>query len=342
MFSTKYRYIYITLLGAYSFLNIKFTEGDKALSTNLSDLTLFFVIISLTISVWECNHLIERTRVRVEKITSRLIYQFLISIGVVIILSIITSYAIGIITIQEALLPGFKQALGFAFRINLFLHCINAIYQYNKELNNTQLEAERLKKQSTEAQLETLRNQVNPHFLFNSLNILTSIIEEDTKTAVKYVSELSKVYRYLLKNEQENLVQLEEELDFIESYVFLLKLRFHENLEIDIITDENTKQSIPPFTLQLLIENAIKHNEVSSYHKLKISIHQQNDHLIVENNTRARTDNSKRSGIGLSNITNRYQLLTSSKPEISNETEKFIVRLPVIDAITYEDNHNRR
>ncbi|WP_424963474.1 sensor histidine kinase [Ekhidna sp.] len=341
MFSNKYRYIYITLLGVYSFLNIKFTEGDKAISANLGDFTLLLVIMSLTLAVWECNHLIERCWKKIEKLAPKLIYRFLLSIVVVSVLSIIASYVVGIITSQNILLPGFKQTLGFAFRINLFLHSINALYQYNRALSNSRLEAEQLKKQTTEAKLEALKNQVNPHFLFNSLNILTSVIEEDSDAAVKYVNELSKVYRYLLKTERENLVSLDEELSFISSYLFLLKLRFHKNLDVEIDVQEKD-QCIPPSTLQLLIENAIKHNEISNAHTLKIRIFQQNDQLIVENNTKARSNKPSRSGIGLNNISNRYVLITSRTPEIVNNSGMFIVKLPVIESITHENHNNRR
>jgi len=300
------------------------------LTTNLSDFALMIIILLLTVIVWETNHFIQlKSWNRVDKLSIKLILRFVFSIAAVAALSFATSYFVGNYTSDQTFV-GFKQILGFTFRINLFLHCINAIYQYNQALSDSRLEAEQLKKQSTEAKLEALKNQVNPHFLFNSLNILTSIIEEDSKTAVKYVNELSKVYRYLLKNENENLVPLHEEISFIQSYLFLLKLRFSDNLQIDIGLDENKPQSIPPSTLQILIENAIKHNEISNSHTLKIGIFQQNGHIVVENNMKARSDEPTPSGIGLKNIVNRYVLITSEKPIIRDDSRNFVVKLPVI------------
>ncbi|MEO1256827.1 MAG: histidine kinase, partial [Bacteroidota bacterium] len=257
-----------------------------------------------------------------------------VSIVLVTIIAVLSSYTVGLALNTEFALPGFKQTLGFTFRINLFLHCINAIYQYNRELANTKLEAERLKKQSTEAQLEALRNQVNPHFLFNSLNVLISVIEENADLGVKYVGELSKVYRYLLRSEKEHLVDLKDEISFLESYIFLLKIRFQKNLDIKLQLEKVDDQQIPPSTLQLLIENAIKHNEVSKKHPLKITIEQQNGHITIQNSLNPRNEKAESSGVGLKNIRSRYTLLTSVAPIVESSDQYFTVRLPSIDKVS--------
>ena len=331
MFSNKYRYFFIALLGGYSFLNIKFTEGDKVLTTNLGNVWLFALILILTILVWEGNRLFQNSTFASNSLPQKLVLRFFLSIVLVTTISIVSSYIVGQTLNTATSLPGFKQTLGFTFRINLFLHCINAIYQYNKALSDSRLETERLKKQSTEAQLEALRNQVNPHFLFNSLNVLTSVIESDKSLGVKYVNELSKVYRYLLRSEKEHLVSLDDEISFLESYIFLLKIRFQKNLEINMNLQEAPAQRIPPSTLQLLIENAIKHNEVSKKNPLTISIKQENGHIVVHNNMNLRSERIESSGVGLENIKNRYLLLTSMPPLVEKSEEHFLVRLPVID-----------
>lgn len=331
MFSNKYRYLYILALGVYSFLNIKFTEGDKVLTTNLGNTWLLCLILVLTTLIWESNRLSESSQFKTSsRLSSKLIFRFFLSVGIIIIISTFSSFAIGLALKNGDALPALKQIIGFTFRINLFLHCINAIYTYNKELSTTRLEATQLKKESTEAKLEALKSQVNPHFLFNNLNTLTSIIEENPKMAVKYVSELAKVYRYILKSEHEDLVSLREELAFLDSYVFLLKIRFQDSLILDIQLNNPNGHKIPPSTLQLLVENAIKHNEVSSMNPLKVSIFEQNDTIVVKNNINLRTDNPEKSGIGLDNITNRYALLAETKPKVISEAETFIVKLPIM------------
>ena len=341
MFSTKYRYIFILLLGVYSFLNIKFTEGDKALSTELGNGWLLSLVLILTVLVWEGNRILQNFSFeKVSKLLQKLLYRFLASVLLVAVISVLSSFIVGILLKTDIMLPGFKQTLGFTFRINLFLHCINAIFQYNRALSYSKIEAEKLKKQSTEAQLEALRHQVNPHFLFNSLNVLSSVIEEDTKLGVKYVNELSKVYRYLLRSENEHLVDLTEEISFLESYTFLLKIRFQQNLNIRIQLENPKDQRIPPSTLQLLIENAIKHNEVSKAKPLNISIIQQNGHLIVENNINLRNEKITSSGVGLENIKNRYTLLASEIPQVEKSEEQFIVRLPAIEKTQHEHPNN--
>ena len=264
MFRIKWRYVYIILLGTYSFLNIKFTQGDTVLDLPLNNPALYSIVLLIIIGVWEGNHLIDRinSNYTYRRISYKLLRHFIASLVLVGLITPIYNISINLFLQTPTLFEGFNQLLGFSFRINLFLQCINAILVYNKELSTAKLESETLKKETSEAQYEALRKQINPHFLFNSFNVLTSVIETDQKLAVHFVEQLSKVYRYLLKTQDLKVVPLEEELDFIESYIFLLRIRFGDNLQFEKnvpMLDSN----IPPSTLQLLIENAIKHNEVS-------------------------------------------------------------------------------
>ncbi|GAB4229535.1 MAG: hypothetical protein Tsb0034_01140 [Ekhidna sp.] len=334
MFANKYRYLYIALLGVYSFLNIKFTEGDKILSNKVDDTTLACAVLLITLVVWESNHFIQKLRLGSSfRLSNKLIIKFGMSLIAVMGISVLASLLIGNISADQQTLPGFKQTLGFAFRINLFLHCINAIYQYNSELGKSKLEAERLKKESTEAKLDALRKQISPHFLFNSLNILSSVIEKDGSLAIEYVKKLSTVYRYLLKNEQQPLVSLKEELDFLEAYIFLLRIRFQEGLHVSIDIKDAEHQQIPPSTLQLLIENAIKHNEISKSKPLSITIGQSGSFLIISNTKQPRRNKTEASGIGLQNITNRYRLLSIDSPTINEQKDEFTVQLPIITKV---------
>ena len=332
MFSIKRRYLYIFLLGTYSFLNIKFTEGDSLLPSPVNDI-VFYAIIFFTVQfIWEGNHLLEKwvTRWSHNKLSTRLIRQFVTSVFIILIISLVVSFIIQLAFSISLTALSFKLMLGFTFRVNLFLHCINAIVVYNRELSGSKLEAEQFKKETTEAQLEALRKQVNPHFLFNSFNVLSSLIEADSPAAVLFVEQLSSVYRYLLNTQDQKLVTLKEELAFIESYLFLLKTRFGKNLLVEINLDNKEHEHIPPSTLQLLVENAIKHNEISKRKSLQISIYRESDLIIVENNLNPKATTEASSQLGLQNIISRYKLMNEGIPEIENGEEKFIVRIPVI------------
>ena len=331
MFGIKWRYAFIVLLGVYSFLNIKFTQGDTVLTQPISDLGLLIIILLIVVSIWEGNHLISwiNNRFSYKRISFKLVRHFVSSIVLVGVLAPAFNIAINYSLQSASLFEGFNQLIGFSFRINLFLQCINAIMVYNNELNSAKLEAETLKKETTEAQYEALRKQINPHFLFNSFNVLSSIIETDEKLAVHFVEQLSKVYRYLLKTQDLKVVPLEEELDFIESYIFLLRIRFGDNLQFEKKILDN-EHNIPPSTLQLLIENAIKHNEVSKQNPLTIQLERSNGELIVKNNKNPKQRKEPSEMVGLSNIRKRYQLLGAIPPVIEDSEEQYLVKLSLI------------
>ena len=190
---------------------------------------------------------------------------------------------------------------------------------------------ERLKKESLSSQYEVLKQQVNPHFLFNSLNTLTNLVYEDPDQSAKFIKELSNVYRYVLESHGKEVLALDEELDFVNSYVFLQQIRYGDLLRVEIDLPRNSDILIPPLCLQMLIENAIKHNEVSAPHPLQIQIGFSDNYLVVANKVRRREKMPEHSvKIGLKNIQSRYSLL-SEQPVILNEEEgQFVVKLPAL------------
>ncbi len=193
------------------------------------------------------------------------------------------------------------------------------------------IDSERLQKESITAQYNSLKSQVNPHFLFNSLNALTNLVYEDQDKAVKFIKQLSEVYRYVLDTQSKEVVPLQEELEFLNSYLFLQKIRFGENLTIEVNLS-NTPSMVAPLALQLLIENAIKHNIVSSENPLIIKLWQQQNFIVVENSLQRKTSLGEPSqGIGLENIKNRYKFLSPTSVEVSETNGKFIVKLPIIE-----------
>ncbi len=191
-------------------------------------------------------------------------------------------------------------------------------------------ELERFKKENAEYRFELLRAQLNPHFLFNSLNTLSSLVYENPENAGLFIRELADVYRYILENKEKELVSLDTEIGFVSSFITLMQLRFGENLrvEVDLPTDNHTL-FVAPLTLQLLIENAIKHNVVSKKKPLKIDIFLENEYLVVKNNLQPKINKETGTETGLKNITNRYGYLTDRKVIIEDNESEFVVKIPL-------------
>jgi two-component system LytT family sensor kinase len=199
------------------------------------------------------------------------------------------------------------------------------------QLQRTVAEKAQLERQNVESQLEGLRNQVNPHFLFNSLNTLAYLIPEDPDRAVRFLQQLSNVYRYVLESRESKIIPLSKELEFLEAYVFLLKERFGDNLKVVIRGLEANKNfSIVPLSFQMLFENAIKHNVISVDKPLTIEVFAENGHLIVRNNLQKKNQVMDSTGVGLNNIRDRYRMLTHQEVEVITSQQYFTVALPII------------
>ncbi|MEM6526246.1 MAG: histidine kinase [Bacteroidota bacterium] len=334
MFKVKYRYLFILLLAIYSYLNILFTEGDRLFGYEINSLVFFSVLLLMVVAVWESNRLLSDLahQLKLGKIHPLVLFFGYSVVSVTVIALIVTgalSLYFGEASHSTLTL---KLALGFAFRINLFLHCVNAIYFFIIQYKNSQLEAETLKKQNAEARFEALRNQINPHFLFNSFNVLSSLVYKDADTSSKFIDQLSNVYRYLLFNQQNKIVKLSEEIAFLESYIYLLKIRFQDNLDIKKdIADRVRDTYIAPATLQLLIENAIKHNVVSKASPLAINVFSNGKYLIVENSIQLKEVKEESTNIGLNNIRDRYNYLCGDDAIVVNANGKFTVKIPIIE-----------
>ena len=193
-------------------------------------------------------------------------------------------------------------------------------------------EAENLKKENLQSQLEGLKGQVNPHFLFNSLNSLSSLINEDPAQAEKFLDEMSKVYRYLLRSNEDGLTTLESEMMFIQSYFHMLKTRYGEALEMESQIDEHyLNYQLPPLTLQMLVENAVKHNIIMKDSPLKILIMTTNSSkLIVSNNLQRKDKQVLSNKIGLANIVKKYRLMKKEEINVRDDGKEFAVVIPLI------------
>jgi LytS/YehU family sensor histidine kinase len=211
-----------------------------------------------------------------------------------------------------------------------------AIYEnvyFMQQLRKSVEEKEMFKRESLNAQLNALKTQVNPHFLFNNLNTLSSLIPENPKHAIDFVQQLSKVYRHILEVKDEKSILLKDELDVLNAYAFLLKTRFDKNLQVTIdIAPEKLLNKIVPLALQILMENAIKHNIVSSDKPLHIDVFTENGSLVVSNNLQIKKQVNESTGIGLDNIRNRYKLISEKPVKVTENETNFTVSIPLINS----------
>lgn len=251
------------------------------------------------------------------------------------------------VELLEQIVPDYPQTIRILLTgysdIDAVIEAINTgrIFRYitkpwdERELRMTIENARQLhglQRENIKAQFEILKNQVNPHFLFNSLNVLSSLIYINQDAAAKFVRQLSKVYRYVLEYKDQEVISLQFELEFLDSYVFLLKTRFDQNLHIDIRIDKSYYQKkIVPMAMQLLFENAIKHNVISKQKPLQIEVFiDENYKLTVINNLQRKSSVEHSSEVGLKSIIKRYKYLTDYKIEIIEDEKSYMVKLPLI------------
>lgn len=213
--------------------------------------------------------------------------------------------------------------------LTVVLFFIARVLRLQTDQQESKLENERLKQQNLQNELAALKNQIDPHFLFNSLNSLTSLIR-DNKPATQFVNKLSYMYRYILQSGDSNLVTVKEELKYLESYAYLIETRYRDRFQLNIKIDESfLDKKLPPMALQLLVENAVKHNEISASHPLKVDILQRNGSIFVENIIRPRTNLADGTKNGLINLKKRYALLLKQDLSIRQDNDIFSVELPL-------------
>jgi hypothetical protein len=201
-----------------------------------------------------------------------------------------------------------------------------------RRLEDVQVRAERLEKENVQAQFAALKSQVNPHFLFNSLSILSSLVYANAELSEKFIDQLSRAYRYILEQKDNERVLLRTELEFIQAYRFLLNIRFENKFDIliDVPEADQTRYSIAPLTLQLLVENAVKHNRMSAKEPLHVHILLEGDCLVVRNNLQTRPQSENSTGVGLQNIITRYALLTDRPVWVGEQEGQFVVKIPLL------------
>lgn len=305
---------------------------------------VYFISVSFTATYWNgaCFFIFyfRRKFSEISKTKRRLIFS---SLGILIWMSIgglplkllfhISSFEDLLVTSEHT------QFLPFNFVAALVVSLSYEAFYFFEKWKDLFRQNQELKNQQARTQFEVLQNQMSPHFLFNSLNTLTTVIAEDQVAAISFTEKLSEVYRYILQNKERDLVSLEEELEFVRSYLFLLKMRYPDNLLFEFkIEKEHLELSIPPLTLQMLVENAIKHNIVSKSKPLHIELYIENrSSIIVKNNLQKKESLGKSTKTGLDNIKKRYKILGGREIDIITTVDNFMVAVPLIDVLEEKD-----
>lgn len=218
----------------------------------------------------------------------------------------------------------------YTFLIALFISLVFTAIGFFKAWRISVLSEAATKAEMMSYKYESLRNQINPHFLFNSFNVLSDLVYEDQEQAVKFIRQMSDLFRYVLDSRDKELVNLSEEMEFINLYVFLLKTRFGDKLKIEIDLNPDLNAHIVPMTLQLLVENAVKHNEVSEKFPLSISIRQNGEYIEVENAVKPKPTDNNSKKTGLKNIAQQFTFFTDKVIEVKSTESLFLVRVPMI------------
>jgi LytS/YehU family sensor histidine kinase len=254
-----------------------------------------------------------------------------------------------IITLTSHLISNYQQSLVSVLIINatifsvcnILLMVIFEAWIYFIESTESKRVTKDLERELSQIRFEVLKNQINPHFLFNSLNVLSGLIAKDSEKAQKFIDEFSHIYRYVLETIEQPLVTLGEEIKFARSYIYLQQIRYGESLLFDVhLPASYLDKYLPPLSLQLVLENVIKHNLNSSEQPLHIRISADGESLIIKNNIQLKFSNDQRSGLGQKNLAKRYAMVTTRIPEFRVETDDYMVTLPLITEEPYgRTNH---
>ena len=285
-------------------------------------------------------------RFSIKRLVTGFIGSFLVSLVVIFLLHIFEEVVFNNHTFEYFLInekpSNYLAAIIITFFVTLSVHAIS----FYKAYNENKVKEQKIIAGTANAKFESLKNQIDPHFLFNSLNVLSSLIEENPENAQRFTTSLSKIYRYVLEQKDKELVSVEEELAFAKTYMNLLKMRFENSLFYELpSTVLNPDAKVVPLSLQLLLENTVKHNVVSEQRPLNIRIFMKGDYLAIQNNYQKKEVLQDRQGVGLQNIINRYGIITNRKVLIEQNEQTFTVKIPVLtkqisimETATYNDN----
>lgn len=303
--------------------------------TMLYSLVLYFVNVILFIYL---DMFFEADRYSKTRVFIGFLGSFLVSILAIFLLRIFEDVIIEgktfSVFFQNEVLANYLVAVITTFFVTLAFHT----FFFYKAYQENKVKQQKIIAGTANAKFETLKNQIDPHFLFNSLNVLSSLIEENPENAQRFTTSLSKIYRYVLEQKDKELVTVEEELAFAKTYMNLLKMRFENSLFYELPTQDDwiasslsmTEAKVVPLSLQLLLENTVKHNVVSEQRPLHIRIYFEGDYLAVQNDYQKKEVLQSHQGVGLQNIVDRYGIITNRKVLIEQNEKAFTVRIPIL------------
>lgn len=309
------RYLHILLIiGAFLGIGALMNSNPERLIVNRPPIYMVLVMHSLCIAT---GLLLLKQWRRINSVLLRYMALALMNF----IICFVTNYLIG-----------FELTLPFVFRISVAISIVFTLAEQSELARFRKTENDRLAREKEAAEQALLRQQLNPHFLFNSLNTLKGFIEEDQERAVEYLHQFAEVYRYVLGSRDKDLIPLEEELELLKAYYSLLQARFGSKLKLEVnIPDEDLQLAVPPLALQLLLENAIKHNEVSRAKPLNFNLTTKDGFLLAENPLQEKMSFDESNGLGLSNLTTRLHYVSGKNLSFgpSEDGQRFEVKLPL-------------
>lgn len=329
LYDVKYRLIGIPLVSLLMAVINYYSETAPVAPPFLQTLQICFIF---TLCLWEGNIVIFKWSRKLfpdfKQTRTRLIFQTLFEASFVLLFIHFSSIFLPAMGLQCSHKNSTIQGLTATLIVSLIYESVYFFGLWKEHIIKT----ESLLYENAKSQLDALKSQLDPHFLFNSMNTLASLVGEENKEAQTFLAQLSDVYRYVLVSREKNSVTLMEEMDFLDSYIYLNKIRFRENFQVEKnISPETYQKSIAPLSLQLLMENAIKHNSATRDRPLKISISDSEaGYIVMKNNIQEKKILEKSLKLGLLNIINRYKLLTEKQVSIASDKGHFTVKLPLL------------
>lgn len=294
----------------------------------LYGLSLYFANAAIFIYL---DNLYVLERFTLKRIIIGFVASFLISVIVIFLLRLFQDVMVNSNSFEMFLSKENMADYLVAIIITLFVTLAFHAFYFYKEYQDNKVKEQKIIASTASAQFESLKTQIDPHFLFNSLNVLSSLIEENPTNAQKFTTSLSKIYRYVLEQKDKELVTIAEELAFAKTYMNLLKMRFENSITFELPENFNNEEAkVVPLSLQILLENCIKHNVVSAQNPLHIKIYLQDNYLVVENNLQKKEVLQNRKGVGLQNIVDRYAILTNRNVLVDETTEHFKIKIPIL------------
>ncbi len=321
--------VLLTLPRVLSMFNIVEQLTESFTAATINDIVFRFVFLAFFYwAVLQCN---TNLRFLYESYSTLVRYLLTILLNIILFSGAILLFAYLYPVLTEQSMHKSEQGLVYFvyFIILLILIFVSRVLRYQIIHKDDIIQNELLKQQKLHAELAALKNQINPHFLFNSLNSLNTLVR-DNREAITFVNKLSFMYRYILQSGNQDLATVQEELEFLESYVHLIKTRYRDRFTITIdVEDQWMNTKVPILAIQLLVENAVKHNEISENLPLHVRVFSTEKHLVVENKIQPRNTFVDSTGNGLVNLKKRYFLLKNRQIVITNKNKVFRVKLPL-------------